>query len=272
MSPRIFLFACTDDAQAAAHRLEHDLVACFGSDAVFHQARGRAGSRLSVKQIKRHARGSRVVLLLVGPGWRPAGRDAGQIRLAIRGAIDAGNIVLPVLTGQVSTPDASWLEARGLDELASNRARRLRTSHAYGSDLHGLVTDISKHLVMVGAHLAGHGPGPGPLTGHGGPASSDAPPIVPLSPRTSRRTLGSCIRLGFRRTRIPAAVVMTMIFAGFWIFNGYHPLKRLAVGLSGALLYGTPVWIVLAGIIGAGLAIQEKAKGGSRERRCSIIW
>jgi len=166
MGAGIYISYRHSDSHDVVSRLSADLARHFGHDKVFLDK-----SRLEIgqdwkEQIEYNAKTARVMLIVIGQNWQSATFQEGDlkglprlfdsddfVRREITLALDAANVVIPVLLNGTLMPTRGWLKNCGLERLFDLQAIRIRTTD-YISDFTELKNVISKRFPELILKLA----------------------------------------------------------------------------------------------------------------------
>ena len=120
----IFISYRISDALDLVAALDRELTREFGSDAVFRDSSRLQGGQGWPEALERNAKSRRVMLVVIGPTWQTvAGTDEGWkgiprllnpddwVRKEVTLALDAGNVVIPVLLNGTAMPSARRLRS-----------------------------------------------------------------------------------------------------------------------------------------------------------------
>src|SRR5437762_32920 len=127
----IFISYRIADSNDVVDRLDADLAAEFTRDAVFRDKKRLVGGQEWSDELTRNATTRRVMLVVIGPGWQTATFTDGDrkgyprlsdpedwVRKEISLALNAGNVVIPVLVNGAPMPPKGWLKTCELERVA----------------------------------------------------------------------------------------------------------------------------------------------------------
>lgn len=154
---RIFISYRIADCADLVGRLDADLTRAFGRDAVFRDKTRIEGGTEWTTEIEEHAKSCKIMLVVIGPGWQSAAFADGDrkgfprlsdpedwVRREILLALDAGNIVIPVLANGATLPPEGWLANCGLGRLHAKQGVRLERDD-YDAHFAALLTTLRAH-------------------------------------------------------------------------------------------------------------------------------
>ena len=118
----IFISYRITDAIDLVGRLDADLSREFGDDLVFRDKSRLQGGDDWTRELEQNAKSRRVMLVIIGATWKSASFKDGDwegmprlwheqdwVRKEITLALDAGNIIIPVLLNGTLMPAEGWL-------------------------------------------------------------------------------------------------------------------------------------------------------------------
>jgi hypothetical protein len=157
----IFISYRISDSLDLVDRLDFDLTAAFGEANVFRdKSRLEAGTNWT-DELERKAKTRKVMLVVIGHTWQSTTEKDGDfagvprlwnpkdwVRKEITFALDAGNVVIPVLLNGVTRPAEGWLRNCGLDRLYPIEGSAL-SSKQYRHDLEKLIESIRKRCPQL---------------------------------------------------------------------------------------------------------------------------
>ncbi len=162
----IFINYRKSDSFELADRLDADLSREFGSDAVFRDKSGLDGGDDYPLELEQNSKSRRIMLVVIGATWKSASFEDGDwkgsrrllhpddwVRKEIIYALDAGNIVIPVLLNDAKIPAEDWLKTCQLERLCNLQSEQLRVTD-YANDLAKLITVLRKKCPELSAKTA----------------------------------------------------------------------------------------------------------------------
>ncbi len=154
----IFISYRISDSEDLVDRLDNDLTLEFGQAALFRDKSRLEGGDVWTEVLETNAKSRKVMLVVIGPTWQTAAAQDGDwkgsvrlmnpedwVRKEITLALDAGNIVIPVLRNGAAMPTEGWLRNCGLDRLFSQQAIAIRSTD-YHADLEKLIARLRSVL------------------------------------------------------------------------------------------------------------------------------
>jgi tetratricopeptide (TPR) repeat protein len=159
----IFISYRITDSLDAVRSLNEGLTRVFGSDAVFWDKSQLQGGHVWTEELENNAKHRKVMLVVIGPKWHTATASeegwAGVVRLfnpndwvrkEITLALDAGNIVIPILLNGAAMPGEAWLRNCGLHSFYKLQSVQL-TATNHDADLAALVALVREYCPELDA-------------------------------------------------------------------------------------------------------------------------